>query len=299
MKKIRIYIVCVIVTFAVSCMWGGQLRAQSQQELEEQLQSAKEKYDYANWAAETGKVIAGVNISTAVLPHLQGMTEKWPDGDFSIDTAGTGTYAKIRQWWTAADRQLQITMVVCPTPGAAREYLISYYAHTQMSPLAVKPSGHRQGLNTGNICFATPARQGGGFLDIDFIRRNVLIMMRAEGGFCKELAAAAGTLDHLLARKKTWSHYPAIAEMPVIKNFSCETAAIKRGETVLLNLEAVNPCPGKLRYIWDLTGGGVEKNPRGDFVYYGGEAGIHTITLTVLNEAGLFQTETVEIEVIK
>jgi hypothetical protein len=298
-KRFHVYMIYVIVTCLVSCLFTGEIRAQSQEMLEKQLQTAKEKYDYANWEAETGMVIPGLNISRAILPQLQSMSKKWQKDNISIETIQGTTYSKFRQWWTAANRQLQITMVVCPTFTAAKEYLISYYAHTQMAPLVPKPTGKESGLNIGNICYAAPVEQPGSFIDIDFIRHNVLIMMRAEGKSRKKLAAAAGTLDGLLLNKEATGDYSGLREIPTVTRFSCKKAAIKQGETVLLDLEVNNPTRGELHYFWDISGGGVKKNLKGNFVYYGGEAGTHAITVTVVNDLGLHHSRSLEIEVVK
>ncbi|NIM13924.1 MAG: hypothetical protein GTO45_17935 [Candidatus Aminicenantes bacterium] len=298
-KRFYVYMIYVIVMFLVSCLFTGEIKAQSQEMLEKQLQTAKEKYDFTNWEAETGMVIPGLNISQAILPQLEGMSKTWQKDNISIETIQGTTYSKYRQWWTADDRQLQVTMVVCPTFTAAKEYLISYYANTQMAPLVPKPTGSESGLNIGNVCYAAPVEQSGGFSNIDFIRHNVIIMMRAEGNARKELAAAAGTLDGLLLNKEAKGDYSGLREIPTVTRFSCKKAAIKQGETVLLELEVNNPTQGELRYFWNMSGGGVKKNLKGNFVYYGGEPGTHTITVTVVNDLGLHHSRSLEIEVVK
>jgi hypothetical protein len=299
MKKgyhIYIYVIAVLL---VSCFFTGALRAQSPQITEEQLKTAMEKYDFTNWQAETGKVIPGLNISPAILPQLDGMSNIWQKDNFSIETIEETTYTKIRQWWASDNRRLEITMVICPTLSAAKQYLISYYANTSMVPGVQKPTGRQLGLDIGGVCYAAPVRQGGGFLAVDFIRHNVLIMMRAEGNSRKDLAAAARVLDSLLAKKKTVGHYSELSEIPVITNFSCKKAEIKQGEKVLLNLEVNNPTGGELVYSWDISGGGVKKNLKGNFVYYGGEPGTHTITVAVINDLGLYDSRSLKIEVVK
>lgn len=298
MKKgyhVYIYITAALL---VSSFFTGILQAQSPVITKEQLITAKEKYDYANWEAETGKVIPGLDISSAILPQLEGMSNIWQKDNFSIETVEETTYAKIRQWWAAGDRRLGITMVICPTFGAAKEYLINYYANTQMATVVPRPTGRQLGLDIGNVCYAAPVRQGRGFLAVDFIRHNVLIMMRVEGNSRKDLAAAARILDGLLAKKKTVGHYPELNEIPAITNFSCKKAKIKKGEKVLLDLEVNNPTGCELYYSWDISGGGVKKNLKGDLVYYGGEAGTHTISLTVINDLGLYHSRLLEIEVV-
>ena len=298
-KKFHVYIICVIVTFALSCFFTGEIEAQSREMLKKRLNTAKEKYDYTNWQAETGRIIPGLKISKAILPQLHGMSKKWRKDNVSIETIQGTTYSKFRQWWTSSDRQLSVIMVICPTFTAAKEYLISYYANTIMTPLVPKPTGSQSGLNIGNVCYAVPVEQAGGFAKIDFIRHNVIIMMRADGKSRKELAAAAETLDGLLANKEAKENQSGFTEILNITRFSCKKAAIKQGKTVLLDLEVNNPTRGELRYFWKISGGGVKKNLRDNFVYYGGEVGTQTITVTVVNILGLHHSRSLQIEVVK
>ena len=293
-KGYHIYIIAVLL---VAGFFAGLLQAQSPGITDEQLNTAKVKYDYANWEAETGKVIAGLNIVPAILPQLESMSNLWQKDNFTIETVEKTTYVKIRQWWAANDSRLGITMVICPTYSAAKEYLIYYYANTQMAPVVPKPTGRQLGLDIGNVCYAAPVRQGGGFLAVDFIRHNVLILMRAEGNSRKDLPAAARILDNLLSKKKTVGHYSEL-EIPAITEFSCKKTQIKQGEKVLLDLEVSNPTDGELHYSWDISGGGVKKNFKGNFVYYGGEVGTQTISVTVINDLGLHQSRSLEIEVV-
>jgi hypothetical protein len=298
-KTTDVYIVYIVsAVLLVSCFFtGGPGRLWAQEMSAQQLQETKEAYGYADWRGETGKVIAGLDISGALLPQLEGMSKKWKTDDFSIERLDGTTYTKIRKWWTAPGHHLEVAMVVCPTFTAAKEYLISRYAYTQMASALVRPTGDRLGLNLGGICYAIPVKQGTGFIEIDFIHHNVLIMMRAEGGSVSRLAAAAAVLDNALASKETKGKYSGLKDIPAITGFSCEKASIKQGETVLLNLEVANPGGHKLHYSWDVSGGGVRKAPRGKFVYYGGETGVHTITVTVLNALGLHDARTLQIEV--
>lgn len=298
-KGIHIYFICVM--FLVSFFFAGepgQCRAQSSDRLEDQLKTVKEKYDYAHWAAETNKVIPGLTISPGILSQLEGMTKEWGKDISRIEKTGNNTYARIRQWWKAADRQIEIIMVVCPTFSAAKEYLISAYANTQMAPQITKSKGSQSGLNIGNVCYATPV-QGGGFSDIDFIRHNVIIMMQAHGNSRNELDAAAGTLDELLSDKTREESYAKLKDIPSITRFSCGKANVKQGKRVGLSLEVNNPAKGELRYFWEMSGGGVKKDLTGNFVYYAGDRGRHTIIVTVLNDLGLHNSKSLQIDVVE
>ncbi len=298
-KEFYVYIVCIVffVTFFLAGT-PGQLCAQSRDMSEDQLKTVKERYDYANWAVQTGIVIPGLTISQNTLPQLEGMSKVWEKDICRIENTGGNTYSKIRQWWRATDRHLEITMVVCPTFEAAKEYLVSAYANTQISPLFIKPKGSESGLNIGNICYATPLKRVSGYSDVDFIRYNVLIMMRAEDDSRNDLGSAAGILDDLLLEKTREESYSELNDIPTITRFSCEKTTIKQGKTVLLDLDIDNSSRGELRYFWEVSGGGTKKDRAGNFVYYAGDVGRQTITVTVINNLGLHDSKSLEIEVV-
>lgn len=297
MKK-RFFIYMIWVMFLVSCLTAG---AVSQETAKKRLDTVKEKYNYAKWAPETGNVIPGVMISEKIFPQLKSMRKMWETDDYSIEQIQDTTYTKIRKWWKLedSDSQVEVTMVVCPTFGEAKEYLIAHYANTQMPPQITKPVGKEVGMDIGNVCFAAKAKKEETFAGIDFIRHNVIILMRAEGDFKNQLGTIARTLDGLLSKKEAAKNVSELEEIPTITRFSCEKAAIKRGESVPLHLEINNPAQLQLRYFWKMSGGGVEKDLTGNFVYYGGDEGKHTITVTVLNDLGLHHSRSLEIEVVK
>ncbi|NIM82552.1 MAG: hypothetical protein GTO20_27525, partial [Candidatus Aminicenantes bacterium] len=58
-----------------------------------------------------------------------------------------------------------------------------------------------------------------------------------------------------------------------------------------------NPQNMELRHFWEISGGTVEEDSQGDFFYYGTKVGKHKITLTVVNELGLCDAKSIEIEV--
>lgn len=107
----------------------------------------------------------------------------------------------------------------------------------------------------------------------------------------------AKKLDELLLKKKPVKYYSNLKEIPKITRFSCKKKRIKWGESASLSLEVKNPENKKLRFRWRMSGGGIEKDCNGNYVYYGGETGKQTITVTVINDAGLHDSKSLEIEV--
>ena len=295
MKRRICNILCGAFVFSV--LFVGISGGQSKDIFQKRLNGVKEKYDFADWCPETGKVISGVNISKEVLPLLINMKKVWEKDIYRIGHIQKATYSIIRKWWKLNDDQFDVTMVVCPTLDAAKEYLILRYTDTQMGLPPIKPKGRKFGMDIGNVCFVSMAKQEKSFSSIDFIRHNVLIMMRAQGSLRKELDTIARILDDLLLNKKPVKSCSQLKEIPTITRFSSEKRRIKPGESVCLHLEVKNPKERELRYFWNMSGGGVKKDLKGNFVYYGGEKGKHTVKVTVLNDIGLHHSGMLEIEV--
>lgn len=257
------------------------------------LKWVKKKYHFANWGTESGMIISGAAISkikcnstgclSAECRHIEGT----PSNPFSI----------IRKQWKSEDCLLNITMVVCPTFDAAKKYLIFRYTDTSRIPPLIKTPGKKFHLDIGKICFVTPAKQKKTFTSLDFIRHNVLLMMRAEGRAKKKLETIARELDNDLLEKEPVNTYWQLRDIPTILHFASKKEEINVGERVRLNLEVSNPAEGKLYYSWEMSGGGIEKDCHKNFRYYGGNQGTQTITVLIINDVGLFCSKSLEIQV--
>lgn len=266
----------------------------------ERLGRFKDRYGYGSWGHETGTVISGLSVSENVLPRLDGMRNAWRSGRYSVAAVEKNLCAEIRQAWEGPTGRMEVTQVVAPTFEAAKAYLIQTYADTSMFSPPVRPEGRRFGLEIGRICFVTPVGKGAaGFSSIDFIRHNVLFMLRAEGNVQALLKGIAESLDALLAAKKPAVSYDQHPERPRILNFTPGKGAIRTGEEVSLTLDVQQEPPCALHYDWTMTGGGVQMNLLDRFVYYGGETGNHRVTVTVINEKGLLGTASLDISVAR
>ena len=296
MKKLLL-LLCVATLFTV--LFAGKTIGEHEKAMRERTKLVKEKMDFDNWGRETGKVISGAVISEKTLPQLSTLRKVWREDNYSADTVQKVTYIRIRKWWRMGDDQFEVTMVVGPSFGAMKEYLLLRYVETQREPPLIKTPGRKFGLKIGNVCFVTAGREGEAFSSIDFIRHNVLIMIRAEGDVRTKLKAMAETIDALLLKQKPAKKYEQLQDRPTIRAFSAEKNKIKFGENIPLKIEVRNPRDRELRYLWTITGGGVKKNLVGDFVYQGGEKGKHRVTVTVVNDVGLYDSKPIDIEVIQ
>jgi hypothetical protein len=296
--------IIINIMFWIFCFGSGNLWGVSQEIPREKIEQVMEKYGYDNWEVGDGKVTPGVKISENVLQKFARTTMKsaWKKDIYNTGKVrGTPhSYSFIRKYWKSEDKNsfLDVTMVVSPTPEAAKKYLILRYAGSQMGPNLIRPAGRDIGIDLGSVCFVTRTKELGSLSSIDFIRNNVVIMIRAEGSFRTELETMARELDALLMQEPHADNYSQLKQIPTITRFSCERITIKLGDTIPLHLEVKNPKQRELRYIWKISGGGVEDH-KGNFFYYGGEAGKHTVTVTVLDDEGLQHSKSIEIEVMR
>ncbi len=287
------------LSLACGALFVAASAAQPATEFDERLKLVKTEYDYAAWGRDTGRVIAGVPISAAVLPRLKSMTRAWPTDNYDLEHMGQETLTKVRTRWRQADGDdFDATMVVARSFDAAKEYLIRRYAETQREPPLIRPVGRKYALQTGNVCFVIPLERGEGFSSIDFIRDNVVFMLRADGAMRKELANVAAALDAQLLKQKPASRYEQLAERPTIKAFGIAKPRVELGEKAPLILDVAQPGDRQLHYLWTMTAGGIEDDLLGGFVYYAGELGKHQITVTVVNDVGLYASKSATVEVV-
>ncbi|MCP4664440.1 MAG: hypothetical protein GY856_54345 [bacterium] len=277
----------------------GTIAGQGGSTPEQQVERLKALYDFPRWHEETGEVISGVAVSAAVVAQLESMTTTWPQAFYALDRLGDREYTVIRQRWESEQGEVDVTMVVAPTLAAAQEYLIFRYANTQREKPLVMPRGDELGLDLGHLAFVLPEDGSDGFVRIDFLRHNVLTMLRAEGGLRGELRAVAEAIDRELRAKESALSTDRLPERPLIRTFHPQRSKIRRGQKVPLVLDVDSPGDRPLRYFWTMDSGGVEENLLGWFLYYGEGPGDQRITVTVVNDLGLRASATAKLTVTK
>ncbi len=286
-----IYTFFLTFCFTVGLLWGeSEFPILTQEKLKEEI---KARCVYETWKPEFEGVIQGVAISHNTLEELKCMLKVWEKDDYRIRTIKSvpNPIVIIRKCWVENKDQLEVTMVVGHTFDEVKEYLISQYYGAQYAPQMVRKSDPEVDLKIGDVCFVTSGKKEGTFSSIDFVRNNVVIMMRARGCLKIKLKKMAIEVDRLLTANGTVPRYSDLKEIPHV-TLSPKPKPIKLGMSVVL----MKP-DKKLRYFWKLTGGGVEKDPEGNFVYYAGDVGKQTITVTAVNELGLQHSDTIKVEV--
>jgi len=304
MKKNIIYIVNLLLCLCFITPQEFGLKAQDKKAFERSLKKTMELYNYSNWGVETGKVRAGVDLREILRKFdIDGVnsaeTNAWLRESRKIEKIDTATYTITRNWLREKNNLLYITMVTAPSFEAAKKYLIYKYSVSNIGPQPVKTIGEQMGIKLGILCFGSRQKGGTNLSSVDFIRDNVLFMLRAEGSFLNQLERIAGEIDLQLKNSSTAARLSQLVERPTITRFACQNSIIKLGESTQLWIEIELSTENKLHYVWKTSGGGIEKKHNSMYSYSGGEAGKHTLSLTVINPLGLHDTKTLTLEVLR
>ncbi len=271
---------------------------QHEQITRERIEYVKQKTGFTDWKGTTGIVIAGASVTEDMLPELRSL-KKIGEDNYSIEKVDKTAYVKISKRWRSGENGFEAIMVVAPSLEAAREFLIRRYAETQEMTPAIKNRGQKLGLSLGDVCFGSADSLRKRYSEIDFIRNNVVFLLRADGIIQNKLKSMAEKLDRNLALKKRGKEYRRFPDFPTIKLFVAEKTEMVSGESIPLVLEIDNPGDRELRYFWDISSGGVSKNMHDRFIFYCDGEGEQTITVIAVNDLGLYDTASVTIMVSK
>jgi hypothetical protein len=284
-----IYLLFLTFYFTAGLLWGeSKSIIWTQKQLKEKI---KARYKNKEWKPKIKGVIQGVAISRETLEELKFMLEVWEKDEYRILTMKDvpNPVVRIRKCWAKNKDQLEVTMVVGHTCDEMKTYFLSQLYGPQNTEQIEKKLVHDPKI--GDDCDKIPGKKKGTFSVIHFIRNNVVIRMRAWGCLQIKLRDMAKKVDCLLIENGTVPSYSCLKDIPYVK-LARNQKPLKLGMSMFL----MNP-DKKLRYFWKLTGGGVENDSEGNFVYYAGDAGPQTITVTAVNVFGLQHSDTIEIDV--
>lgn len=263
--------------------------------LKENIEFVRKNYDFNSWKSRSGQVIPGIRISREILPQLAGMDKLWAKDNYQISRINNSTLVTIRNIWNRQDWSIDISMTVATSFAVAAEYLVLKYAVTSLDKPGLKSPGRDFNLPLGDVCFVNfEQKQENRDLSVDFIRDNVVFMIRAGGRHREELVELAFILDENLQGKQHYREYSQIEEIPVITRFSLPGPGISYGQKIPLVLEIKNPAQAGLDYHWTMSGGGIEKDFLDRYVYYAGDRGEQQLTLTLITDRGLYTAESIE-----
>ena len=245
------------------------------------------KYNFNNKYSRTEKVISGLMIPDQIISQFPNMKQIWGKNIYSIEEVEGNIYPIIRHCWESVFDQLSIKMVVGPGLQEIKKYLILNYATWTGESLSIN-----QRDDIGDICFDIEEIKDNLPIRVDFIRNNILIILRAKGNIREKLVKIARSLDNILAKKNTVddTEYPDF-------HLSIEKEKINLGEAVPIHLKLEENDESGLNYFWEVSDGELNKKCSKTWTYTGVRGGNHTITVTAVNKVGLHQRNTVQIEV--
>jgi len=256
----------------------------------ETVEKLKELTDFAKWPGKNGPVRDGLNLSKYAIPSLSDAIEEpknIPRFSAREITPGEILVQYRSKWELSPQDFLSITLTFANTCEEAHEYLIERFFNSSMP---FEGRVHRRDLpvKAGDLSF-----DDGRY----FIRNNIIVEFHGVGTIVEKITQAAKEVDNLLlARSTAVSTHPF---RPVIKQFAIEDSVVKNQSFTKLIIDASDPQGSELYYLWRLTGGGIEKDDSGNYMYYADRehGSTQKITLIVVNDRGYRATAAVDVSI--
>ncbi len=287
--RIKTYLFSLIlcIVLSSSSVWAAQPIAPGEQAVQEDLAI---RYDVANWDGKGGPIVAG--ITPGQIPGALDLDHvRWLDAD--------GKSVLLRQF-TMTDHQVTVEVAVTRTCDGAHQVLFDHLARPRtMAPLdpPALPYGSIRSDEIGDVCFALPGHRGG-FHAIEFVRHNVVVLLRGEGTGMNHLKVLALAIDKAIVSQPLYRSWETSRAWPSITKFELPETTVKAGATLPVTLEITGSNNGNLMKAWEVSAGGVEEK-NGTTVYYAEGSGRQTLTLLVANQRGLAASATIEFDVTK
>ena len=154
-------------------------------------------------------------------------------------------------------------------------------------------------MNVGDIAFVTRVNKpySHSISAIHFIRYNIIISISARGAVRSHLISAARWIDELLLKETPHRRLTRLGKYPGITDFRVKPEPGNNGNSVRFLLK-IKP-KGNLnpQFLWQLTNGGIRQINRNIFEYSICETGSQRVTVTVLNEVGLYDSKSVKVKI--
>jgi hypothetical protein len=255
------------------------------------------RYDVASWPGKGGPVVAGIApseiASAASLPLALDRVEWLTVGDDE---------RVLRRDFTTRAADLTIAVAVARSCDAAHQVLFDHLARPRsMMPLdpPALPYGCVRLGDLGDVAFALPASEGDGYVAVEFVRGNVVVLLRAEASAARGVEAAARSLDATLRRLPAFESAEASGRWPRVERFASLAAVARAGDTIPLDIRVADPAGTEpLLRAFELDAGGILEEA-GSVRYHAEAPGHQVLTLLVANDRGLAASARQGIDVVK
>ena len=273
------------------------------------LEAAKSAYRFAEWPGKNGLLRPGLNLGPILANCIPSVELAWvhrPAGEKSgmpLDVVDV--------LWFSPDPEnnYEIRLWVASSCVDAQEVLLRRLAWRQ-SP-AIEPRGSEMGVELGDLSFPGSV---GGSKSVAFVRNNVVVEVKAPTGDALDIGRL---IDQGLLARPTFNSYEAMASYrPEIRRFHLKGHPAEplhvegyagHSKRFPLEFEVVDPQGGQLVLSWEGSPGisvlpPETKQPHTHEVsaeIWGPESEIQhrELTLTAVNECGMFSRATIPIQV--
>ncbi len=280
MMRSRITVILILFSImGLTVLWSDQGNIPDR---DKTIEEYSHRYDVENWPGKDGDVIAGLeleslftDINTPVIDH-----DRWIEvNDESV----------VMRQYTMSDYNLIIEAAVTRTCQTAHQLLFSHLTRqNSMKPLGppALPFGRIRLVDIGEVCFGLPQHGKDLFHSIEFVRNNVVILLRTKGGSSLDLKHVAMAIDALILSRTAYTDWQSSGLWISIDRLEAGDGQIRSGSAVPLFISINNPGNEPITRTWELSSGGILKED-GRINYYTEGAGWQTITLRVANRSGL------------
>jgi hypothetical protein len=245
-----------------------------------------------SWPGKYGTVVAGIrkeDISTDDSP-LAVDHERWQEMN--------GEWVLIRQL-VMADKQITLEVAVARNCLTAHRLLFEHLVRPRsMSPLEhpALPYGSVLLDDIGDVCFALPQHGSEEFRSVEFVRNNIVFLLRTKGEVPVGLREFAETIDRAIQSLPSYRNWKDSKLWPSIDRFETPTNHMNSRSKIPLFISITDPGKEDFTIMWDLSSGGILEE-KGMKYYYAEGSGPRIITLLVGNQSGLASSAQIELQV--
>ncbi len=287
----------VLLFFAALGVLCGNAFGQDRSSEAEWTERLALRYDAAGWPGKAGPVVAGLELDEGLLEKNGLSTDHriWlAEGDERI----------LLRYFSAPLKRLSAGVGVARSCAAAQKILFGHLARPRaIEPIAtpVLPYGEIRMEGLGDVCFVVPLGDGAGFHSIEFVRHNVVILLRAfDRKTAKGLKDLAIALDDAIIARPLHKDWLSSNEWPEIVRFDTPRTSVEANSIVPLavSLSSRFSSGAPLSIDWEMTAGGIIQDG-GAFRYHAEGEGAERLILLVADERGLARSAGIEFVIAK
>lgn len=258
------------------------------------LEELAVRYGLEAWPGKNGPVVAGIKgeeLFRSGTPLVRDH-EDWLQVD--------DEWVLVRQF-ACSDRAFVVDLAVARTCRTAQEVLFSHLTRqSAMKPLdpPALPCGRVRLRDIGDVCFALPPNGKETFHSVEFVRNNVVVLLKTLDDTAGDLRKIAAVIDEHITSQSLFPDWQSTGLWISIDRFEVKDVQVESGSITPILVTITDPRNETVVKAWELSSGGIlEENGQVSFNAEG--SGRQTITLLVANSSGLAASARTELEVLK